>query len=329
MNKQQLSGSYSTLARTMILISLLCTLVGSAAPIVAQDNPIPLTYRNLTVKSFEINNNRNDAMRGVQVTIEPQRTDRYVRFPKQGTINGATGRRFSKIPPSNVVGPYTITAVSKDCGTQTRQFNKNGGSDQIVTFTFTKCGKNADPFAGGGYDVEVKLKESGGTRGNGYFVRAYDKSNRQVKNVRSSGNGQANLKGLQSEAAPFRIDVYRMNTKVTSYELARLDRDQSIDIDLDTANGGTNGGGSPTSGGGDRNYDLMVKVSTPLMVYLKDSYGKTVAKEEYSSRGVNFSDAAAAGGKYKVEFYFGNKKIASYDYSMPSRNSNVSYRLDR
>lgn len=311
----------------LVLTILLLGMMPAVAS--AQDNPIPLNYRNLTVKAFEINNNRNDAMRGVKVTIEPEKTDQFVRFPKSGTINGALGTRFSKIPPSNVVGQYTIKAESRDCGSQERKFNKNGSSDQIVTFTFTKCGQSgavADEFARrgqGGYDVLVALKESGGTRGNGYWVHAYDKNNKQVTRIRSSGTGQANFRSLDPDGAPYRFDVKRGSIAVTSADLARLDRNERLDINLDALSGGPNG--NSTSGS---KYDLRVEVQTPLMVVVKDLRGREVAREEYRGNGVTLR-GLDGGESYKVEFYMGRNKVAEYDYSMPNRDSTAKYSLDR
>ena len=298
----------------LILTALTVGMIPVAAS--AQDNPIPLTYRN-------------DAMRGVKVTIEPEKTDRFVRFPKSGTINGALGTRFSKIPPSNVVGEYTITAETRDCGEQKKQFRKNGGSDQIVTFTFTKCGQSgqvANEFgrrAQGGFDVLVALKESGGTRGNGYWVHVYDKNNQQVTRIRTSGTGQANFRALDPNGAPYRFDVKRGSIDVTSADLRQLNRNERLDINLDQAGGGSNAA-SPSAS----KYDLKVEVQTPLMVVVKDGRGRQVAKEEYRGSGVTMR-GLSGGESYKVEFYLGNKKVAEYDYSMPNRDSSTRYRLDR
>lgn len=321
----------ATLVRRSLAAFVVAILAISAMPMAAtaQDNPIPLTYRNLTVKAFEINNNRNDPMRGVKVTIEPEKPDQFVRFPKSGTINGALGTRFSKIPPSNVVGQYTIKVESRDCGDQERKFRKNGSSDQIVTFTFNKCGQSGvvanefDRRAQGGYDVLVALRESGGTRGNGYWVHAYDKNNRQVTRIRTSGTGQANFRALDPNGAPYRFDVKRGSIQVTSADLARLNRNERVDINLDQAKGPSSAG-SP--GGG--KHDLRVQVETPLTVVVKDRRGREVAREKYDGNGVTLRNLAA-GETYKVAFYMGRKKLAEYDYSMPDRDSTAKYRLDR
>lgn len=309
------------------LVALIAALFAPSV-LSAQDNPIPLTYRNLTVKAFEINNNRNDPMRGVKVTIQPEKPDQFVQFPKSRTINGALGTRFSKIPPSNVVGEYTIKAESRDCGDQEKQFRKNGSSDQIVTFTFTKCGQSgavANEFnrrAQGGYDVTVALRESGGTRGNGYWVHVYDQNNKQITRIRTAGNAQAQFRALDPEGAPYRFDVKRGSIQVTSAKLERLDRNQRLDIDLDQ------GGGSAAGSQGGGKYDLRVEVQTPLMVVVKDRSGREVARKEYDGNGVTMRDLEA-GQSYKVEFYMGRKKLGEYDYSMPSRDSTAKYRLDR
>ena len=319
------------LARRGIVVLVLTILAISVMPVasLAQDNPIPLTYRNLTVKAFEINNNRNDPMRGVKVTIEPEKPDQFVRFPKSGTINGALGTRFSKIPPSNVVGQYTIKVESRDCGEQEKKFRKNGASDQIVTFTFSKCGQSGvvanefDRRAQGGYDVLVALRESGGTRGNGYWVHAYDKNNRQVTRIRTSGTGQANFRSLDPNGAPYRFDVKRGSIDVTSAKLAQLNRNERLDINLDKAQANSN---ASSPGGG--KYDLRVQVETPLTVVVKDRRGREVAREKYDGSGVTMRDLEA-GETYKVAFYMGRKKLAEYDYSMPGRDSTAKYRLDR
>ena len=173
----------------------------------AQDNPLPLNYRNLTVTAVEINNNQRRNIGGAKVTIEPQKADRaarYVDFPQQRTTQPNSGQaRFSKIPPSNEVGPYTVVVETKDCGTQKKTFRKNGGSDQRLQFAFNRCGKAAevqkefDRRAQGGYKLYVDLKYRG-RPGGGLWVYVYGPDRKLIKRQRtSSGGGDTTFRAIQ------------------------------------------------------------------------------------------------------------------------------------
>ena len=200
-------GTFSkSLTAALGLSALALSLVTTTSQ--AQDNPLPLNYRNLTVTAVEINNNQRRNIGGAKVTIEPRDADnaaRYVDFPQQRTTRINSGQaRFSKIPPSNEVGPYTVVVETKDCGKQKRTFRKNGGSDQRLQFTFNRCGKAAevqkefDRRAEGGYKLHVDLTYRG-RPGGGLWVYVYGPDRKLIKRQRtSSGGGNTTFRAIQA-----------------------------------------------------------------------------------------------------------------------------------
>ena len=327
----------SKLFKTVLIAGLT---TASAAPALAQDNRIPLNYRNLNVRAMEVRGNQNYAIAGAKVTVEAEKRDRYIRLPLTRTTQSNSGiARMGKIPPSQVVGEYKVTVETKDCGKQTRRFRKNGGSDQSLLFQFDACGKAAENKAEfdrrkqGGYDLIVKLKESRGTRGNGYWVHVIDRKGKLVKKVRTSGTGQAQFRALNPELAPYDIDVYAANKLKAEYDLRKIDKDKLVTIDLDRyADRDDRRGGNDRNDRDDRDrdggyYDLTVKIDADMYVNLVNGKGRTVAKKEYDGRGVKFDDVNPKHGPYSIDIYLGGKKIASYDYKMPERHASVSYSL--
>jgi len=208
-------GTFSkTLTTALGLSALVLSMVSTTSQ--AQDNPLPLNYRNLTVKAVEVNNNQRRNIGGAKVTIEPRKPKdaaRYVKFPQRRTTQQNSGQaRFSKIPPSNEVGPYTVVVETKDCGTQKKNFRKNGGSDQRLQFTFNRCGKAAevqkefDRRAQGGYKLHVDLTYRG-RPGGGLMVYVYGPDGKLIKRQRtSSGGGDTTFRAIQAGKG-YRIEI--------------------------------------------------------------------------------------------------------------------------
>lgn len=128
------------LARSSIVVLGVATVVSAwgAAPAEAQDNPIPLNYRNLNVNVLETyGNNNTRRVAGARVVLVPENggTDEFVEFPIQRTTTNRGVVSFSKIPPSNQIGPYVVTVTyPRNCGEETKTLRMNGGSDNRVTF---------------------------------------------------------------------------------------------------------------------------------------------------------------------------------------------------
>ena len=188
------------------LVALAATLLPQVGA--AQDNPIPLNYRNLTVTAVEINNNQRRFIGGAKVTIEPRKAknaSRYIKFPQRDTTQANNGQaRFSKLPPSREVGPYTILIETRDCGKQKKTLRMGGGSDQRLQVTFNRCGKAKEVTKEherrkqGGYNLYVELKYDTGRPGGGLWVYLYDPKGKLVKRVRtSSGGGEAKFRAIQ------------------------------------------------------------------------------------------------------------------------------------
>jgi hypothetical protein len=208
-----------------------------AGEAVAQDNPVPLNYRNLTVTAFEVNNNQRRNLTGATVTVTPKSgaENEFVKFPLQRTT-GTRGATFSKIPPSKDVGPYEVKIVTRDCGEQTRQFNKNAGSDQRLQFTFQRCGQAGAVAAeqerrqGGGSDLLVKLQRNG-RPGGGLWVHLKDSSGKEITKVRtSSGGGEARFRKIP--AGSYTVEVKNGAQLLGSYTHEMPDQDSLASFDV-------------------------------------------------------------------------------------------------
>jgi len=242
----------------------LCTLtVLFGSSLFAQGNRIPLNWKGMTVKVTETyGNNNTKPLRGAKVSIDI--TEKYravldslqkiypvLRLPQQRTSQ-TRGAMFSKLPPSSVVGPYLVKVnpkpndikneytcaerSGKDEGRQVRM--GGGGPNKLVNFNF-KCEKTdiKNEFnrrKKGGFDLSVKLQESGGTRGNGYWVWIYDKNNRRVKKVRTGGSATAVFKALDPGLNPYRIEVRRLNKLVHESKYEMPEENATYTIDLNT-----------------------------------------------------------------------------------------------
>jgi hypothetical protein len=198
----------------------------------AQDNPVPLNYRNLTVTAVEINNNQRRNLTGATVTVVPASgaEDRFVTFPLRRTT-GTRGATFSKIPPSKDVGPYEVKVVTRDCGEQTKQFRKNTGSDQRLQFTFNRCGQSgavADEQqrrSQGGNDLTVKLTWNG-RPGGGLWVHLKDSDGREVTKIRtSSGGGEARFRKIP--AGSYTLEVKRGASVLDTFQYDMPDQNSS------------------------------------------------------------------------------------------------------
>jgi len=209
-------------------------LAGDAA---AQDNPVPLNYRNLTVTAVEINNNQRRNITGATVTVTPKSgtENQFVTFPLRRTT-GTRGATFSKIPPSKDVGPYEVKVVTRDCGEQTKEFRKNGGSDQRLQFTFNLCGKAGEVAQeqerrkGGGNDLLVKLKWNG-RPGGGLWVHLKDDSGKEITKIRTgSGNGEARFRKIP--AGRYSIEVKRGAQTLGTYQHEMPDQDSLASFDV-------------------------------------------------------------------------------------------------
>lgn len=221
--------------------------------VLAQDNRIPLNWRNLTVQVIETyGNNNTRPLRGAKVKVElkdPSKLDSLrkiyptLRLPAQRTAQ-TRGALFGKLPPSSVVGPYIVTVIPKPydrkkeytCVEEQREIRMGGGSDQRLTFNF-EC-KKADiknefkRRAKGGYDLSVKLEQNTGTRGAGYWVYLYDKDGNRIKKVRTGGNATAVFKAIDPNLNPYKVEVYRINTLLHSSEYEMPEQHSTYTIDL-------------------------------------------------------------------------------------------------
>jgi len=322
-----------------LVTSLILLWIGmSLSPVSAQDNPIPLNWRNLTVQVIETyGNNNTKPLQGAKVKIElkyPEKADalkeRYptLHLPAERTAQ-TRGATFGKLPPSRDVGPYIVTVIPKPYDRQkeyvceektnrdSREVRMGGGSDQRLTFNFT-C-KKADAVneynrrAQGGYDLTVKVEESGGTRGYGLWVHVYDKNGNRVKKVRTGGTATAVFRAIDPAYGPYKIEVYKINKLVHTSKYDMPNQNATYTVAL---NG--NGGGSAANAA--RKYDLTVKLD--LWVYLYDKNGKQVKKTRLGNSGkAVFSKIDPKYGPYKIEVYSSKKLLYRGSYEMPNKHA--------
>ncbi len=225
----------------------------------AQGNRIPLNWRKLTVKVIETyGNNNTKPLRGAKVTIDVTEDYRAVldslqklypvlRMPVTRTAQ-TRGASFNKLPPSRVLGPYVVTVDPKPndrkneytctekTARATREVRMGGGSPQRLNFNF-KCLKTdiENEFKRrrkGGYDLTVKLEQNGGTRGNGYWVYLYDKDDKRIKKVRSSGRGEAKFRAIDPALNTYKVEVYRMNKLIntSTYDMPEENSTHTVDL---------------------------------------------------------------------------------------------------
>lgn len=304
----------------------------------AQDNPIPLNWRNLNVQVIETyGNNFTKPLLGAKVTIElkdPHKADALrqqyptLQLPQTRTAQ-TTGVSFRQLPPSQVVGPYIVTVdpkpndINKEyiCEERTkkaaREIRMGGGADQRLNFNF-ECNQadavnEFDRRAQGGYNLTIELKESGGTRGNGLWVHVYDKNGNRIKKVRTGGTATAVFANLDPSYGPFKIEVYKGIQLVNTSTYQMPPQSSTFTINLDA-----NGAGAAVGGGG--SYDLTVKLD--LWVHVYDKYGKLVKKERPDNSSMaKFSGLNSENGPYKIEVYSSNKLLYTTAYEMPNRHT--------
>lgn len=177
---------------------LLAGVLLAPAGLPAQDNPVPLNYRNLDVTVHSVQNNRRQIVSGAKVTVTAEKPDprNHVQFPLVKT-SGRRGATFSKLPPSQDVGEYTITVEKDDCGEPLTQTRRMGGGGLRVAFEFGPCGQSrqaaqaAERRSQGGqnFDVTVELQDTSKRR---YVSWVYLKQNgREVTKRRGTFHGNS------------------------------------------------------------------------------------------------------------------------------------------
>lgn len=231
-----------------------------STPVVGQDNPLPLNWRNLTVQVYEVyGNNQTRVLAGAKVVVslkEPRRLanlqSRYptLQFPQKRTT-GTRGATFGKLPPSSQIGPYQVEVIPKPnnavanerCqpyGTDSRiEVLMPGNADQRRTFRFRCSGLAvAQEFArraAGGQDLVVQVKQSRGTRGIGLWVHLYDAENKLVKRVRTDGNAVARFKALDPADGPYKVEVRnrfgRPEKVIENVKIEKIDGSLSVQLD--------------------------------------------------------------------------------------------------
>lgn len=152
------SNSKVTLSILFVMLLIL------SSNLIAQDNPKPSSWKNIDVKIHETyGNNQSRTMRGAKVTIDVDEsaaspaTDanaernlagRMPRLPQTKT-SGSRGTRFSRMPPSSLVGAYrvTVTPKNKNCQVQSKTFIHNSQRASSPQFHFTCFGPSRSPAA--------------------------------------------------------------------------------------------------------------------------------------------------------------------------------------
>ncbi len=328
------------------ILAGVCVWLGAASsPALAQDNPIPLNWRNLTVQVIETyGNNNTKPLQGAKVKVElkyPERArellNRYPTLHLPVTKTAQTrGALFGKLPPSKDVGPYVVTVIPKPHDTNreyiceeqnkkdTREILMGGGSDHRLTFNYT-C-KKADTVnefnrrAKGGYDLTVKINESGGTRGYGLWVHLYDKNGNRIKKIRTGGAAEAKFRKIDPSYNPYKVEVYRINKLLhtSNYDMPYQNATYTVDLDA-PGRGGYGGNGNGSS------YNLTVKLD--LWVHLYDKNGKLLKKLRLDNTGkAVFSQIKSKYNPYKIAVYSYNKLLYSDTYEMPEKHS--TYTVD-
>ncbi len=231
----------------------------------AQDNPIPLNWRNLTVQVIETyGNNNTKPLLQAKVKVElkyPEKAEKLLKqyptlkLPVEKTAQ-TYGARFEKLPPSKDVGPYLVTVIPKPydkekeyiCEEQgkkdTKEIYMGGTSDKRLTFNYT-C-KKADTVnefkrrAKGGYDLTVKVKQSAAPRGYGLWVHLYDKDGNRIKKIRTGGTATAVFKAIDPELNPYKIEVYALSKLLYTGTYNMPNQDATYTADLDNNNNNNN-----------------------------------------------------------------------------------------
>lgn len=129
------------LAAVFVMLSLI------AASAMADKSPDTKFWGSLVVTALDIQNNQSNPLRGAKVTValaDPAKAARYVqRYGDIGNFPRTKYHRhqpvwFSHLPPSNLVGKYTVTVDPKPgrgqdyaCQTQSKTLKKGSGEDRL------------------------------------------------------------------------------------------------------------------------------------------------------------------------------------------------------
>jgi len=133
--------------------TIACALIAlafQATNVSAQDNPVPHAWGTLSVKASDTyGNNNSRLLRRAKVTIEyedPEQAAAYfekhrvnVRMPQSKTT-GSGQAIFTRVPPSNHVGPYTITVIPNQPGcdeAKSKSYRMGVGGRRNLTFNFS------------------------------------------------------------------------------------------------------------------------------------------------------------------------------------------------
>lgn len=117
----------------------------------AQDNPKPSSWRNIVIKVTETyGNNQSRPLRGAKVSLDLESSNNNAglttKFPQIKTT-GPRGAVFSRMPPSSMVGKYSVTVDPKpndhtnsySCEKKTNSFNHSSrGTTKQFNFTCYK-----------------------------------------------------------------------------------------------------------------------------------------------------------------------------------------------
>jgi hypothetical protein len=124
-------------------------LAGMSTSSIAQGNPTPSSWGTLSVKASDTyGNNNSRLLRRAKVTIEyedPQKAAQYfakhnvnIRMPQSKTT-GSGQAMFTRVPPSNLVGPYTVTVEPNQPGcneAKSKTYRMGNGGRRNLTFNF-------------------------------------------------------------------------------------------------------------------------------------------------------------------------------------------------
>lgn len=191
----------------MKTIATALSLLALSMPVMAQDNPMPLNYVDLTVRVLEINNNQTKFLHGATVYVQPENgsKSRWVRYPVRKTTQNGGVARMGKVAPSKDVGPYRITVEHRDCGKIEKKNYRIAGASRPKTVTLRYTGpcdprlknRNAvsqfdrqkDKGTSVKRQLKVKIDQTGGTRGSGLWVSVIDQRGKSIVKKRSRANG--------------------------------------------------------------------------------------------------------------------------------------------
>ena len=121
------------------IITTAAMLLSFSASIAYADNyQRSMNYPVVLIDAVEFSGNQTRRMKNVKyiITADNPRADNHVRLPLQKTPQQA-GAKFM-VPPSSIVGEYTITAQTQHCGSQSKKTTLIKGQRKF-NFRFTNC----------------------------------------------------------------------------------------------------------------------------------------------------------------------------------------------